>query len=103
MENTYSVYIVASKVRATSGRGSPRARRLVGTATRGVRFASRLRASTGGFAMFRAAMRPAGWGLGLAALLGLAASAHAEDAFYKGKRVTLLVNFAVGGPTDIEG
>ena len=53
--------------------------------------------------MFRAAMRPAGWVLGLAALLGLAASAHAEDAFYKGKRVTLLVNFAVGGPTDIEG
>jgi tripartite-type tricarboxylate transporter receptor subunit TctC len=53
--------------------------------------------------MFRAAMRPTGWALGLAALLGLAAGAHAEDAFYKGKRVTLLVNFAVGGPTDIEG
>ncbi len=53
--------------------------------------------------MFRATMRPAGWVLGLAALLGLAANAYAEDAFYKGKRVTLLVNFAVGGPTDIEG
>jgi len=28
---------------------------------------------------------------------------RAEDPFYKGKRVTLLINFAAGGPTDIEG
>src|SRR4051812_38551904 len=27
----------------------------------------------------------------------------AEEPFYKGKRVTLLINFAAGGPTDIEG
>ena len=27
----------------------------------------------------------------------------AEDAFYKGKQVTILVNFAPGGPTDVEG
>ena len=31
------------------------------------------------------------------------APAHAADGFYKGKRLTLLVNFAAGGPTDIEG
>ena len=31
------------------------------------------------------------------------AGAHADDAFYKGKRLTILINFAVGGPTDIEG
>ncbi len=29
--------------------------------------------------------------------------ARAEDPFYKGKRLTLLINFAPGGPTDIEG
>ena len=29
--------------------------------------------------------------------------ARAADPFYKGKRITLLINFAVGGPTDIEG
>jgi tripartite-type tricarboxylate transporter receptor subunit TctC len=33
-----------------------------------------------------------------------AAPAHAQtDAFYKGKRLTLLINFAAGGPADIEG
>jgi putative tricarboxylic transport membrane protein len=32
-----------------------------------------------------------------------AAGAHADDPFYKGKRLTILINFAVGGPTDIEG
>jgi tripartite-type tricarboxylate transporter receptor subunit TctC len=31
------------------------------------------------------------------------ASVRAEDPFYKGKRITLLINFAAGGPTDIEG
>jgi tripartite-type tricarboxylate transporter receptor subunit TctC len=30
-------------------------------------------------------------------------TASAEDPFYKGKRLTLLINFAPGGPTDIEG
>jgi tripartite-type tricarboxylate transporter receptor subunit TctC len=30
-------------------------------------------------------------------------AAHAADPFYKGKRLTLLVNGATGGPTDIEG
>src|SRR5437660_7378901 len=28
---------------------------------------------------------------------------RAEDPYYKGKRLTLLINFAAGGPTDIEG
>src|SRR5947209_20558060 len=27
----------------------------------------------------------------------------AQEPFYKGKRLTLLINFAAGGPTDIEG
>src|ERR1700739_4000069 len=39
----------------------------------------------------------------LAVLLGLAVSAPADEPFYKGKRLTLLINFAAGGPTDIEG
>jgi tripartite-type tricarboxylate transporter receptor subunit TctC len=39
----------------------------------------------------------------IAALLGTG-SAHAQtDPFYKGKRLTLLINFAAGGPADIEG
>jgi tripartite-type tricarboxylate transporter receptor subunit TctC len=29
--------------------------------------------------------------------------ARAQDAYYHGKRLTLLINFAAGGPTDIEG
>ena len=40
--------------------------------------------------------------LAAACLLG-ASSAHAADAFYQNKRLTLLINFAPGGPTDIEG
>jgi tripartite-type tricarboxylate transporter receptor subunit TctC len=28
---------------------------------------------------------------------------RAEDPYYQGKRLTVLINFAVGGPTDIEG
>ncbi len=35
-------------------------------------------------------------------MLGLVA-AQAEEPFYKGKQLTLLINFAPGGPTDIEG
>jgi tripartite-type tricarboxylate transporter receptor subunit TctC len=42
-----------------------------------------------------------------AALLALCASlaspAFAQEPFYKGKRLTLLINFAAGGPSDIEG
>ena len=53
--------------------------------------------------MFGGAIRAACWGLGLAVVLALAASARADDPFYKGKRLTLLINFAAGGPTDIEG
>src|ERR1700694_6106731 len=44
--------------------------------------------------------------IGLCALLAVAAAtneAHADDPFYKGRRLTLLINFAAGGPTDIEG
>jgi tripartite-type tricarboxylate transporter receptor subunit TctC len=38
------------------------------------------------------------------ALLAIAApKAFADDPFYKGKRLTILINFASGGPTDIEG
>ena len=32
-----------------------------------------------------------------------ASAAAAQEPFYQGKRLTLLVNFAAGGPTDIEG
>ena len=44
---------------------------------------------------------------GLAAISVLSATmapgAAADDPIYKGKRLTVLVNFAAGGPTDIEG
>src|SRR6202044_1939520 len=40
----------------------------------------------------------------IAAALALGATtAHAEEPFYQGKRLTLLINFAPGGPTDVEG
>jgi tripartite-type tricarboxylate transporter receptor subunit TctC len=32
-----------------------------------------------------------------------ASTAHADDPFYKGKRLSLIINFAAGGPSDIEG
>jgi tripartite-type tricarboxylate transporter receptor subunit TctC len=35
--------------------------------------------------------------------VGMTTAALAADPFYKGKRLTLLINFAAGGPTDIEG
>ena len=43
-----------------------------------------------------------------AVLLGLSgclfiSTASAQEPFYKGKRLTLLINFAPGGPSDIEG
>src|SRR6202023_1802040 len=52
-------------------------------------------------ALLPAFTRPAA--LALTALLGLAGSGRADEPFYKGKRLTLLINFAAGGPTDIEG
>ena len=36
-----------------------------------------------------------------AALIGFAGVAEAQ--FYKGKRITILINYSAGGPTDIEG
>jgi tripartite-type tricarboxylate transporter receptor subunit TctC len=46
-------------------------------------------------------LRAAAIALGIAILL--TNTAHADDPFYKGKRLTILINFASGGPTDIEG
>jgi putative tricarboxylic transport membrane protein len=39
----------------------------------------------------------------LVAALLVAPAAHADDPFYKNKRLSILINFAPGGPTDIEG
>ena len=36
-------------------------------------------------------------------LLAVMSSARAEQPFYQGKQLTLLINFAVGGPADVEG
>ena len=36
-------------------------------------------------------------------LAAATSGAAADDSFYKGKRLSVLVNFAAGGPTDIEG
>ena len=41
--------------------------------------------------------------IALCALIAAASTAHANEPFYKGKRLTVLINFAAGGPTDIEG
>jgi tripartite-type tricarboxylate transporter receptor subunit TctC len=38
-----------------------------------------------------------------ALVVGGALSAAAQEPYYKGKRLTVLINFAAGGPTDIEG
>jgi tripartite-type tricarboxylate transporter receptor subunit TctC len=38
-----------------------------------------------------------------AILTATACAARAEEPFYKGKRISLIINFAAGGPTDIEG
>src|SRR5262245_47455719 len=40
---------------------------------------------------------------GFCAVAVAAAPAAAQEPFYKGKRLTVLINFAAGGPTDIEG
>src|SRR3981189_3209273 len=36
-------------------------------------------------------------------LVAAVSDAQAQEPYYKGKRLTLLINFAAGGPTDIEG
>jgi len=41
--------------------------------------------------------------IALAAVPAIAAPAHADEPFFKNKRLTILINFAPGGPTDIEG
>src|SRR5262245_30932712 len=41
--------------------------------------------------------------LGLCAVPSHAQPVAADEPFYKGKRLTVLVNYAAGGPTDIEG
>ena len=41
--------------------------------------------------------------LGTLLLLSGIAAGATEAGFYEGKRITMLVNFSVGGPTDIEG
>src|SRR5436190_12633199 len=41
--------------------------------------------------------------IGLCTMAAAAAPALAQEPYYKGKRITLLINFAAGGPTDIEG
>jgi tripartite-type tricarboxylate transporter receptor subunit TctC len=41
--------------------------------------------------------------IGLCAFLVEAKPGAAADPFYKGKRLVMLINFAAGGPTDIEG
>jgi tripartite-type tricarboxylate transporter receptor subunit TctC len=41
--------------------------------------------------------------LSFCAALALAATDAAAQDYYKGKRLTVLINFAAGGPTDIEG
>jgi tripartite-type tricarboxylate transporter receptor subunit TctC len=48
-------------------------------------------------------MRAARTAIATLALLMGAANAAADDPFYKGKRLVILINFAAGGPTDIEG
>lgn len=41
--------------------------------------------------------------LGAAALTVVGWAATAEAQFYKGKRITVLINYGAGGPTDVEG
>ena len=48
-------------------------------------------------------MQVALFGLCAIGFAAFAAEARAEDPFYKGKRITFLINFAVGCPTYIEG
>src|SRR5947207_13328910 len=52
--------------------------------------------------MFSISMRAAVIVLASAAMLA-ATPTLAQEPFYKGKRLNLLINFAAGGPADIEG
>jgi tripartite-type tricarboxylate transporter receptor subunit TctC len=52
----------------------------------------------------RALLRGLLFALGaVCALAAVASSAVADNPYYKGKRLTVLINFTAGGPTDIEG
>ncbi len=51
---------------------------------------------------FRMQTVAAGFCVAMHLLAGVPHAAAADD-FYKGKRLTVLINFAVGGPTDLEG
>src|SRR5437868_3044049 len=53
--------------------------------------------------MLSISMRAAAIALAGAAMLDAPSQALAQEPFYKGKRVSLLINFAAGGPADIEG
>ena len=48
-------------------------------------------------------MRSHAVGVSIAAILAATSTAFAADPFYKGKTLTVMINFAPGGPTDIEG
>jgi putative tricarboxylic transport membrane protein len=41
--------------------------------------------------------------LGACMVFAAVANVQAQEPYYKGKRITVLINFAAGGPTDIEG
>src|SRR5712691_5327146 len=56
--------------------------------------------STGGSPVFTMRMRAGLIGLCVAAAVSVPAAA---EPFYQGKRLAVLVNYAPGGPTDIEG
>jgi len=43
------------------------------------------------------------WGLAAIGATAMVPAAAADNPYYKGKRLTVLVNFTAGGPTDIEG
>jgi len=47
-------------------------------------------------------MRAACFALGVCGSL-VAAPAVADDPFYKGKRLSVMINYGAGGPADIEG
>jgi len=60
------------------------------------------RANKGGFPML--SLRVQAIVLGACVTFAAAASdGRAQEPFYKGKRLTVLINFAAGGPADIEG
>jgi tripartite-type tricarboxylate transporter receptor subunit TctC len=52
--------------------------------------------------MIASSLRAAAVALGVALAFAAAPFAEANEPFYKGKRLTLLSNYAAGGPTDVE-